>query len=126
MRSIDLGIKHGQISVAVALCAALPRRHRLIDEAASARQTFSVSAASVGWLPTIAQRAREASIVLVDIHCDASPGIVDTLIAAEAMRTVILLMSELHKVSCYEETYRSADLSAIERESFGVRLWCAG
>jgi hypothetical protein len=37
----------------------------------------------VGWLP-IAQRAREASIVLVDVYCGASAGIVDTLIAAES------------------------------------------
>jgi hypothetical protein len=54
----------------------------------------------VSWLPGIAKRAREASIVLVDVYCGASAGIVDTLIAAEAMRTMILLMSELHEVSC--------------------------
>src|SRR5262249_20083570 len=52
----------------------------------------------------------------------ATAGIRDAFIAAEAMRTAILLMCELHKVSCCEETYSSAGLSSIARESFGVRL----
>jgi hypothetical protein len=45
-----------------------------------------------------------------DIHSDATVGIVDALIVAEAMRTVILHMSALHKASCCEETYRSGGL----------------
>jgi hypothetical protein len=32
-------------------------------------------------------------------------------------------MSELHKASCCEESYSSADLSSIARESFGIPLW---
>jgi hypothetical protein len=50
-------------------------------------------------------------------------GIVDALIAAEAMRTMIPLMNEPHTASCCEETYSSAGLSSIARASFGVRLW---
>jgi hypothetical protein len=53
---------------------------------------------------------------LLEVHSDAAAGIVAALIAAEAMRTVILLMSEL-------QTYSSACLSSIARESFWVRLW---
>jgi hypothetical protein len=48
------------------------------------------------WLRTITQRVREASISLLDVHSDASAGIVHALIAAEAMRTVTLLMSKFH------------------------------
>jgi hypothetical protein len=48
---------------------------------------------------------------------------VHALITAEAMRTMFLLMSELHTASYCEETYSSADLSSIARASFGVRLW---
>jgi hypothetical protein len=48
----------------------------------------------------------------------AIAGIVDALIAAEAMRTMIPLMGELHTASCCEETYSSAGLSSIARASF--------
>jgi hypothetical protein len=47
---------------------------------------------------------------LFDVHSDATAGMVDALIAAEAMRTVILLMSALHEASSCEETYRSGGL----------------
>ena len=60
---------------------------------------------------------------LFDVHSDATAGLVDALIAAEAMRTITLLMSELHTASCCEETYSSAGLSSIARASFGVPLW---
>ena len=50
------------------------------------------------------------------------PGIVDALIRAEAMRTVILLMSGLLNASCCEETHISAGLSAIARGLFRERL----
>jgi hypothetical protein len=60
---------------------------------------------------------------LLDVHSDAIVGIVHALIATEAMRTMFLLMSELHAASCCEETYSSTDLSSIARASFGVRLW---
>jgi hypothetical protein len=53
----------------------------------------------------------------------ASPGIVDALIRAEAMRTMILLMSGLQKTSCYEKTYMFAGLSSIARGLLRVRLW---
>src|SRR5262252_1857052 len=53
----------------------------------------------------------------------ASTGIVDALIAAETMRTNILLISELHKASCCEEIYTSAGPPSIARESFGIRLY---
>ena len=60
---------------------------------------------------------------LIDVHSAATAGIVDALIAAEAMRTAILLMIELHRASWYEESYSCASLSSIARESFRVRLW---
>ena len=56
---------------------------------------------------------------LFNVHSDATAGIVDALIAVEAMRTIVLLMVELHKASCCEETYSSACLSSIACESFG-------
>ena len=52
----------------------------------------------------------------------ATGGIVDALIAAEAMRTGILLMSGPRKASCCEETYIFAGLSSIARGLFRVRL----
>jgi hypothetical protein len=52
----------------------------------------------------------------------ASPGIVDALIRAEAMRTVVLLMSGLQNASCCEETYISAGASSIARGLFRIRL----
>src|SRR5215467_10163516 len=58
----------------------------------------------------------------VNVDSAASPGIVDALIRAEAMRTVILLMSGLQNASCYEEAYISAGLSSIARGLFRVRL----
>ena len=67
--------------------------------------------------------AREASMSLFEVYSAATAGIVDALITAEAMRTSILLMVELHKASCCEESYSSAGLSSIARESFRVRLW---
>jgi hypothetical protein len=82
-----------------------------------------LSGALTGWLRSVAQREREASMSLFNVHSDATARIGDALIAAEAMRTITLLMSELHKASCCEETYSSAGLSSIARESFGVRLW---
>ena len=46
---------------------------------------------------------------LIDVHSEATAGIVDALIAAEAMRTAILLMIELRKSRiAAEESYRSA------------------
>jgi hypothetical protein len=60
---------------------------------------------------------------LFDVHFDAIVGIADALIAAEAMRTMILIMSELQTASCCEETYSSAGLPSIARALFGVRLW---
>jgi hypothetical protein len=60
---------------------------------------------------------------LIDVHSAATAGIADALITAEAMRTSILLMIELHRASCYEESYSCASLSSIARESFRVRLW---
>jgi hypothetical protein len=36
---------------------------------------------------------------LIDVHSAATPGIADALIAAEAIRTAILLMIELHRAS---------------------------
>jgi hypothetical protein len=41
---------------------------------------------------------------LLEMVSAARAGIVDALIAAEAMRTAILLMRELHRASCCEET----------------------
>jgi len=38
---------------------------------------------------------------LFEVYSAVTAGIVGTLIAAEAMRTAILLMSELHKASRY-------------------------
>jgi hypothetical protein len=58
---------------------------------------------------------------LFEVFSAATVGIVDALIAAEAMRTAILLMSELHKASCCEESYSSADLYSIARGLFGIR-----
>jgi hypothetical protein len=46
------------------------------------------------------------------------------LIAAEAMRTTILLIGKLRKASCREKSYSSVGQSSIARESFGIRLWC--
>jgi hypothetical protein len=60
---------------------------------------------------------------LLNVHSDATAGLVHALIAAEAMRTITLLMSELHTASCCEETYSSAGLSSIARASFRVRPW---
>ena len=60
---------------------------------------------------------------LIDVHSEATAGIVDALIAAEAMRTAILLMIELRKTNCHEESYSCSDLPAIARESFGLRQW---
>jgi hypothetical protein len=60
---------------------------------------------------------------LFDIHFAPTVGIADALIAAEAMRTMILIMSELNTASSFEETYGSAGLSSIARASFGVRPW---
>jgi hypothetical protein len=65
---------------------------------------------------------------LFNVHSALAAGIIDALIAAEAMKTIvltivltiILLMIELH---CSEESYSSAGLSAIARESSEVRLW---
>jgi hypothetical protein len=45
------------------------------------------------------------------VHSTATAGI-DALIAAEAMGTAFLLMSEVHKASCCEETNASADPSS--------------
>src|SRR5262245_66290024 len=60
---------------------------------------------------------------LIDVHSAATAGIADALIAAEAMRTSILLIIELHTASCCEESYNSASPSSIARESFRVPLW---
>jgi hypothetical protein len=49
------------------------------------------------------------------VQSAATAGIVDALIAAEAMRTAILLMSELHRANCCEESYSSADSRSIVR-----------
>ena len=59
---------------------------------------------------------------LFEVHSAASEGIVDALIAAEAMRTAILLMIELHRASC-EESNRSACPPSIARELLRIRLW---
>ena len=58
---------------------------------------------------------------LFEVYSAATAGIVDALIAAEAMRTAVLLMSDFHKASCCEESYSSADLSSIARGLFGIR-----
>ena len=65
------------------------------------------------WIDALTQKVREGGRT-VNVHA---------LIATEAMRTMFLLMSELHAASCCEETYSSAGLSSIARASFGVRLW---
>jgi hypothetical protein len=57
---------------------------------------------------------------LFEVYSAATAGIADALIAAEARGTAILLMSELHKTSCCEESYSSADLSTIARGLFGI------
>ena len=62
-------------------------------------------------------------MLLFELHSAASAGIVDALIAAEAMRTAILLISELHKASCCEESTVRRGPCSIARESFRVRLW---
>src|SRR5438477_7560873 len=72
------------------------------NEAAWARQVFSLSAALAGLPCKIAETGSAGSTSLFDVDSAASPGIVDALIRAEAMRTVILLMSGLQ--SCYEQT----------------------
>src|SRR6185436_5029317 len=59
---------------------------------------------------------------LIDVHSAATAGIADALIAVEAMRTAILLMIELHRASWYEDSYSSAGLYSIARESFRVPL----
>src|SRR6516164_926423 len=71
---------------------------------------------------TVAETARAGLTSLFDVDSAARPGIVDALIRAEAMRTVILLTSGLPESSCYEETYISAGLSSIARGLFRVRL----
>jgi hypothetical protein len=57
-----------------------------------------------------------------DVDSAASAGIVDALIRAEAMRTLILLIGGLQKASCYEENYISAGLASIARGLFRIRL----
>ena len=57
---------------------------------------------------------------LFEVHSTATAGI-DPLIAAEAMGTAFLLMSELHKASCCE--YSPVDRSSIARGLFGIRWW---
>jgi hypothetical protein len=59
---------------------------------------------------------------LVDVQSAATAGSVDALIAADATRTSFLRMTELHRSSCWEESYSSADLPSIGRELFCVRL----
>ena len=75
-----------------------------------------------GLLCTVAEIARTALISLLDVDSAASPGIVDALIRAEAMRTVMLLMSGLPSASCCEEIYISADRFPIAHGLFRVRL----
>jgi len=84
---------------------------------------LSLSAAFAGWLRSVAQCERKASMSLFAAHSDATAGIVDAVIVAEAMRAISLLIAKLHRTSCCEETYRSAGLFSIARESFDVRLW---
>ena len=60
---------------------------------------------------------------LFEVHSAASAGIVDALIAAEATRTAILLIGELHKASCCEESTVLRVYVSIARGSFRVRLW---
>src|SRR5215471_17231463 len=81
-----------------------------------------MSAAFTGWLCTVPARARAASMSLFGVCSAATAGTVHALIAAEAMRTAILLMIELHGASC-EKSYSSACLPSIARELFRVRLW---
>jgi len=50
-------------------------------------------AALADWLCAVAKCAQEASMPLLEVHSAASEGIADALIAAEAMRTAILLMT---------------------------------
>ena len=57
---------------------------------------------------------------LFEVHSAATAGL-DALIAAEAIGTAILLMSELHKASCCEQSYSPADRSPIARGLFGIR-----
>src|SRR3954447_5799528 len=53
---------------------------------------------SVGWPLTAAGGAQEALLSMIDVHSAATAGIVNVLIAKEAIRTAILLMIELRKV----------------------------
>ena len=55
---------------------------------------------------------------LFEVHSAATAGIVDALIAAEAIRMAILLMIELRKTNYSEESYSSAWLPSIARELF--------
>jgi hypothetical protein len=82
-----------------------------------------LSASLARWLRNVSQREREASMSFVDVHSAAIAGTADALIAAEATRTSILLIIELHRASWYEENYCRASASSIARESFLVRLW---
>jgi hypothetical protein len=75
-----------------------------------------------GLLCTVADTAQAGLASLFNVDSAASPGNLDALIRAEAMRTVILLMSGLQNASCCKETYISAGLSSIPRGLFRVRL----
>jgi hypothetical protein len=59
-----------------------------------------------------------------EVHSDATAGIIEALIAAYAMRTTILLMSELRKQRCCEETYNFAQyvLLDVSHHGSGQRL----
>jgi hypothetical protein len=59
---------------------------------------------------------------LFDAHFDATVRIAEALVAAEAIRTTILIISELHTASLRGDL-QSAGLSSIARASFGVQLW---
>src|SRR3954451_5223672 len=53
---------------------------------------------SVGWPLTATGGAQEALLSLIDVHSAATAGIVNALIAKEAIRTAILLMMNSAKV----------------------------
>jgi hypothetical protein len=52
-----------------------------------------LSAAFAGWVRTVVQRVRDASISLADAHPDARAGTVEALIAAEARITASFIMN---------------------------------
>ena len=83
-------MKHSEISLAGgAPFRGLPERHRLVERGSVGAANLILSASLAGWLRSVSQRERDASMSLIDVHSAATAGTAKALIAAEATRTGI-------------------------------------